>query len=140
MVKHQRLATVLSLVCLVALCGAARAAEVLDRTPRTAVMSAFEPEWTALQAMLVGRKDHVAQGITFLTGTIEKQPVVLFLSGVSMVNAAMTTQMALDRFTIRRIVFSGIAGGVDPQLQVGDVAVPDQWTEHLEAVFARENA
>jgi len=116
----------------------AAGAEILDETPRTAVMSAFEPEWTALQAMLVGREEHVVAGITFLTGTIEKQPVVLFLSGVSMVNAAMTTQMALDRFAIRRIVFSGIAGGVNPQLRVGDVTVPDEWGEYLEAVFARE--
>jgi len=115
-------------------------AETLDKTPRTAVMSAFEPEWTALQAMLVGREDHVSNGVTFLTGTIEGQPVVLFLSGVSMVNAAMTTQMALDRFTIHRIVFSGIAGGVNPQLRIGDVAVPDEWSEYLEAVFARETA
>jgi adenosylhomocysteine nucleosidase len=124
-----------------AVCGGlAEAAETLDRTPRTAVVSAFEPEWTELQSMLVGREEHVANGITFLTGTIEKQPVVLFLSGVSMVNAAMTTQMVLDRFTIRRIVFSGIAGGVNPQLRVGDVAVPDEWSEHLEAVFARETS
>src|SRR3569833_1505190 len=105
-------------------------AETLDKTPRTAVMSAFEPEWTALQAMLMGREEHVVAGITFLTGTIEKQPVVWFLSGVSMVNAAMTTQMALDRFAIRRIVFSGIAGGVNPRLRVGDVAVPAEWSEH----------
>jgi adenosylhomocysteine nucleosidase len=122
-----------------AACGrAAEAAETLDATPRTAVISAFEPEWTALQGMLEGRVEHVAQGITYLTGTIEHQPVVLFLSGVSMVNAAMTTQMALDRFAIRRIVFSGIAGGVNPQLQVGDVAVPEEWAEHLEGLFARQ--
>jgi len=135
-----RLVMVLALGYLTGFGNAAAAAESLDKVPRTAVISAFEPEWTALQAMLVGREDHVAEGITFLTGTIEGQPVVLFLSGVSMVNAAMTTQMALDRFTIRRIVFSGIAGGVNPQLQVGDVAVPDEWSEHLEAVFARETA
>jgi adenosylhomocysteine nucleosidase len=131
---------VLSLLfgCWVALGGVAAAGETLDDVPRTAVMSAFEPEWTALQTMLVGRKNHLVSGISFLTGTIEKQPVVLFLSGVSMVNAAMATQMALDRFTIRRIVFSGIAGGVNPALRIGDVVVPDEWGEYLEAVFARE--
>ena len=53
--------------------------------------------------------------------------VVLFLSGMSMVNAAMTTQAALDRFKVTRVVFSGIAGGVDPALDVGDVVVADQW-------------
>jgi adenosylhomocysteine nucleosidase len=129
---------VLALGCLAVFEGvAAESAETLDKAPRTAVISAFEPEWTALQGMMTGRQEHVAQGITFLTGTIENQPVVVFLSGMSMVNAAMTTQMALDRFTIRRIVFSGIAGGVNPRLRVGDVAVPAEWSEHLEAVFAR---
>ena len=57
------------------------AAETLDRTPRTAIMSAFEPEWTALQSMLVGRKEYVVHGTIFLTGTIEHKPVLLFQSG-----------------------------------------------------------
>jgi adenosylhomocysteine nucleosidase len=116
----------------------ANAAETLDTTSRTAVMSAFQPEWTALQVMLRDRKDHLVNGTTFATGTIEGKPVVLFLSGISMVNAAMTTQLALDRFTIDRIVFSGIAGGVDPDLAIGDVVVPEEWSQYLEAVFARE--
>jgi adenosylhomocysteine nucleosidase len=103
-------------------------------------MSAFEPEWTALKTMLSGRKDHVVNGTIFATGTIEHQPVVLFLSGISMVNAAMSTQLALDRFTIKMIVFSGIAGGVDPDLEIGDVVVPDERSQYLEAVFAREKA
>jgi adenosylhomocysteine nucleosidase len=116
----------------------ADAAETLDATPRTAVMSAFLPEWTALQGMLRDRKDYVINRMTFATGTIEGKPVVLFLSGISMINAAMTTQLALDRFTIDKIVFSGIAGGVDPKLTIGDVVVPDAWSEYLESVFARE--
>jgi hypothetical protein len=61
------------------------AAETLDTTPRTAVMSAYQPEWIALQAMLRDRKDHVINATIFAAGTIEGKPVVLFLSGVSMV-------------------------------------------------------
>ena len=129
----------LALLSLSAVRIPAYAAPTLDTVPRTAVMSAFEPEWTALQTMLAGRKDYVLDGITFATGTIDNKPVVLFLSGVSMVNAAMTTQLVIDRFTIDRIVFSGIAGGVNPQLEIGDVVVPEEWGEYLEAVFAREN-
>jgi adenosylhomocysteine nucleosidase len=90
--------------------GHAIAAPTLDSTPRTAVISAFEPEWTALQSMLIDRKEYLVHGTTFLTGTLEHQPVVLFKSGISMVNAAMTAQLVLDRFTIKTIVFSGIAG------------------------------
>ena len=138
--KSRYLAMSLVLLCVGAIDKSTHAAETLDRTPRTAVMSAFEPEWAELKATLSGREDHLVNGTIFATGTIEHQPVVLFLSGISMVNAAMNTQLALDRFTIKRIVFSGIAGGVNPDLEIGDVVVPDEWSQYLEAVFAREKA
>jgi adenosylhomocysteine nucleosidase len=124
-------------VC-VALAGPGRAAD--DPTPRTAVISAFAPEIAALDAAMTEKHQVVVSGTTFTTGVLQGKPVVLFLSGVSMVNAAMNTQRALDRFHISRIVFSGIAGGVDPSLDVGDVVVPDQWGEYLESVMAREDS
>jgi adenosylhomocysteine nucleosidase len=123
---------------LAALPAAAQSVEPADDTPRIAVMSAFAPEWVALQEGLSDREDHVVNGTTYATGVLEGKPVVLFLTGVSMVNAAMTTQIALDRFAIETIVFSGIAGGVDPELSIGDVIVPERWGQYLEAVFARE--
>lgn len=125
-------------LALVAFAPLARAAELLDDTPRIAVVSAFPPEWTMLKADLAGTKEHTINGRTFITGTLAGKDVVLFLSGVSMVNAAMTTQSALDRFVVTSIVFSGIAGGVDPALNIGDVVVADRWGQYLEAVFARK--
>ena len=110
-----------------------------DTTPRTAVISAFEPELTILRESLQGEvSEHSLNGVTFTTGTLENQAVVLFLSGISVVNAAMTLQLALDHFPIERIVFSGIAGGVDPTLNIGDVVIADRWGQYLEMLFARE--
>ena len=120
------------------LSSAVGAAETLDSTPRIAVMSAFAPEWVALQEVLTGRKDYTVNGTVFATGKIEGKAVVLFLTGVSMVNAAMTSQLALDHFTVESIVFSGIAGGVDPERHIGDVIVPAQWAQYLEVIMARE--
>ncbi|MDH6268758.1 adenosylhomocysteine nucleosidase [Rhizobium sp. SG_E_25_P2] len=117
---------------------AAPAAELIDATPRIAVMSAFEPEWQVLLKDIDGAQEHKLMGRRFVTGKLAGQDVVLFLSGVSMVNAAMTTQQAIDHFSIKAIVFSGIAGGVDPELSIGDVVVSDQWGQYLEAIFARE--
>lgn len=124
-------------LCLIAVLPAS-AAERFDEAPRIAVMSAFPPELTALASATQNQKRYTAAGVTFVTGDLEGKPVVLFLSGVSMVNAAMTTQLALDRFNISRIVFSGIAGGVDESLDIGDVIVADQWSQNLETAFARE--
>lgn len=113
-------------------------AERLDPQPRIAVMSAFGPEWQALQAATSNRQSHSVNGIEFVTGQISGRRVVLFLSGISMVNATMSTQIALDHFDITAIVFSGIAGGVDPALNVGDVVVADRWAQYLEVTMARD--
>jgi adenosylhomocysteine nucleosidase len=112
----------------------------LDETPRIAVMSAFEPELTLLLKQLQDPARHRLNGVEFTTGTLQGKPVVLLLSGISMVNASMNTQLALDRFNITHIVFSGIAGGVNPALNIGDVAVPAQWGQYLEVLMARETA
>lgn len=112
----------------------------LDDTPRIAVVSAFQPELTLLLNRLQGPAKHSVNGVEFTTGTLEGKPVVLFLSGISMTNATMNTQLVLDRFRVTHIVFSGIAGGVNPQLHVGDVTVPAQWGQYLEVLMARETA
>lgn len=106
--------------------------------PRIAVISAFDAEWVKLRAATTITETRVINGRTHYLGRLGGQDVVLMLSGYSMVNAAMTTQAMLDRFTIRGIVFSGIAGGVNPSLNVGDVTIPARWGNYQEQVFARE--
>jgi adenosylhomocysteine nucleosidase len=131
---------ILILACVLGVAGSAFAQARLDDTPRTAVISAFGPELTALEAATTDKHAYAVAGATFTTGVLEGKPVVLFLSGMSMVNAAMTTQQALDRFKVTRVVFSGIAGGVDPALDVGDVVVAEQWAQYLENALGREIA
>lgn len=115
-------------------------ARLLDPVPRIAVVTAFPPEWAAL---VDGVEDAAAievNGLTILTGTLAGKPIVLMQSGISMVNAAMNLQLLIDRFVIRTIVFSGIAGGVDPELAVGDVCVPEKWGQNFEVAFARSTS
>ncbi len=117
---------------------AAQAGIRLDDTPRVAVISAFAPELVLLRKSLLDPHVYRVNGVEFVTGTLQGHPVLLFLSGISMVNAAMNTQLALDRFNVSHILFSGIAGGVNPELNIGDVNVPERWAQHLEVLMARE--
>ncbi len=121
-----------------ALCAAPAAADVIDATPRIAVMSAFAPEWGVLQDIIEDRADHVENGVRFVTGEIAGAPVVVLLSGVGMVNAAMSAQMVIDRYAVEAIAFSGIAGGIDPSLTLGEVVVPAQWGSYFNVLLARE--
>ena len=132
------------LAAMMALSGAASsplfAHQGADETHRTAVVSAFAPEMTVLRSELADAAAHSVNGVEFVAGRLVGRDVVLFLSGISVVNAAMTAQLALDRFQIDRILFSGIAGGVDPGLNIGDVVIADRWGQYLELVLAREAA
>lgn len=110
----------------------------LDARARTVIITAFEPEWVALEGAVKSPKTYRINGLTILTGTMAGRPVVLLQSGVSMVNAAMNTQLVIDRFNAKRIVFSGIAGGIDPALSVGDVVVADQWAQYMEVSLGRK--
>ena len=109
-----------------------------DATPRLAIISAFEPELATLRQQTQIERVEVCNGRSYYLGRLAGHEVVLLLSGYSMVNASMTTQTLLDHFSVKQIIFSGIAGGVNPNLQVGDVVVPAQWGQYQEQVFARE--
>ena len=106
--------------------------------PRIAVVSAFGAELETLKGLATIEDEVVINGRSFTLGELEGDSVVMFLSGVSMVNAAMTMQLAIDNFNITHIVFSGIAGGVNPDLNIGDVTIPAQWAHYQEVVYARQ--
>jgi adenosylhomocysteine nucleosidase len=110
----------------------------VDEVPRIVVMSAFDAELSQLRSQAKITQTYAISGRTYYVGQLSGKNVVLVLSGVSMVNAAMTTQAAIDHFDVTGIVFSGIAGGVNPNLNIGDVVIPAQWGQYQEQQFARE--
>jgi adenosylhomocysteine nucleosidase len=116
------------------------AAKGFDQAQRIAIVSAFDAELEAFKQQAAIQKTVVINGRTVYIGTLGGHKVVMTLSGVSMVNAAMTTQALLDHFRIKQIVFSGIAGGVNPNLHIGDVVIPTQWAEYQDNFFVRETA
>lgn len=111
---------------------------MLDDTPRIAVLGAMASELAALRKDLTDAAEHTVAGASFTTGTLAGKAVVLVRCGVSMVNAAMAAQRTLDLFDISHVVVSGCAGGVDPELKVGDVFVAGQWGQYLDVVMGRE--
>ncbi len=56
-------------------------------------------------------------------GTIENQRVVICQSGVGKVAAAMTTQFLIDRYQPQAVLFTGVAGALNPSYEVGDMVL-----------------
>ena len=108
--------------------------------PRIAIATAYAPEFAALIPKLEAAKEHPIHGVSYWTGTMQDQNVVLFETGVSLVNAAMNTERLLSNFNVSSLVVSGVAGGLDPSLTIGDVTVPARWAQYNESVYMRETA
>ncbi|KAF5743252.1 bark storage protein A-like isoform X1 [Tripterygium wilfordii] len=68
-----------------------------------------------------------AYGRRFRFGTIGDKKVILVMTGLSMINAAITTQLLLGLFSIEGVVHYGIAGNANPSLNIGDVTIPKYW-------------
>ena len=69
-------------------------------------------------------------GILFVEGLLCGQPIVVCKSGVGKVNAALCTQILIDRFDIDAIVFTGVAGALDPRLEIGDLVISSECMQH----------
>jgi len=65
----------------------------------------------------------IQAGITFYLGSLAGRKVILLQSGVGKVNAAVATQLLIDRFGVESVIFTGLAGGLVSHLNVGDIVV-----------------
>lgn len=108
--------------------------------PRIGIVSAFGAEADILLQQTQNKKSWKINGNQFTTGVLRGNQVVIVLSGVSMINASMVTQLMLDRFRVERLVMSGIAGGINPSTHVGDVIVPERWAMPMEVYWNGDNS
>jgi adenosylhomocysteine nucleosidase len=93
-------------------------------------LGAFEAEVTLLEDQLTGRQEQTIEGIRFVRGKLNGEEVVVVWTGVSKVNAAMTTTLLIEHFKPKHIIFTGIAGAVNPGLQPGDIVIANRTAHH----------
>ncbi len=94
------------------------------------LMGALEEEVQLITDRLEvsGIEEHV--GRTFYRGKLAGHEVVVVHSGVGKVRAAARSQFLIEHFGVERLIFTGVAGALNPELAVGDIVVSDnalQW-------------
>jgi adenosylhomocysteine nucleosidase len=102
------------------------------------LICAIPQELAHLRDVLVNSHSEEAAHTVFHTGTIDGRDVVLAGSGMGKVNASIVTTLLADRFGCRAIVFTGVAGGLDPRLAIGDIVVADLVVQHDAGVLENE--
>lgn len=96
----------------------------------TAIMGAFADEVEVLKKEIKGRREQHIEGLTFYTGSLEGRKIVLVQGGIGKVNAALTTTLLLEHFRPREVIFTGIAGGLNPKYQPGDIVMATKVAYH----------
>jgi adenosylhomocysteine nucleosidase len=102
------------------------------------IMGALDSEIELIKQGMRLHSSTVVSGRTFYEGDIEGHRVVLVKAGVGKVNAAMTAQIMTDRFKVRSMIFTGIAGGVNPELHVEYVVISNKVIQHDYGLMARD--
>lgn len=77
-------------------------------------------------------------GFDFDRGRLDGRPVVLAKAGIGKVNTATVATLLAARFEARALVFSGVAGGLDPELAIGDVVIAERAVQHDAGVIEEE--
>jgi adenosylhomocysteine nucleosidase len=95
-----------------------------------AILSALAEEQSGLITQLEDATSVSHGGREFWTGTLHRQSVVLALSRIGKVAAATTVAALIDRFQASCVMFTGVAGGVDDGVAVGDVVVATSFIQH----------
>ena len=86
-------------------------------------------ELEELLAVLEDTQKEQRGAFTLYRGALDGQEVLLAECGIGKVNAAALTQLFVMQ-GVTRVIFTGVAGAVDPALKVGDLVVSTDALQH----------
>lgn len=97
---------------------------------RIAIAAALQEELGALLAAMPDERPVRLAGREFWVGHLDGQDVVVALSRVGKVAAAMTATLLVHEFGAEHAIFTGTAGGLHASARVGDVVVASALLQH----------
>jgi adenosylhomocysteine nucleosidase len=106
--------------------------------PKIGLICALPQELVDLRADLEHDRRTRIGGFDFDQGRLDEREVVLAEAGIGKVNTATVATLLAARFEAGVLVFSGVAGGLDPALAIGDVVIAERAIQHDAGVIEEE--
>ena len=82
-----------------------------------------------LEYMKVKERLNHANNIYYLA-EFEGKDIVLAYSKIGKVNAALSATVMIEKFKIKKLLFSGVAGAIDEDLKIGDLIIATKTAQH----------
>lgn len=94
------------------------------------IIGAMEEEVAILKEAMDVEKIVEHASMQFYKGVLCGEKVVVVRSGIGKVNAAVCAQALVDKFNIDILINTGIAGSLDPAIDIGDMVISTDLVEH----------
>jgi len=103
--------------------------------PVMAILGAFPKEVIKLKEQVANKEVDIIEEMEFVSGRLRGKKVAIAFTGIGKVNAAMTCGLMIEHFKPKEVIFTGIAGGVNPDLQFGDIVIGTKTAQHDLGLF-----
>lgn len=94
------------------------------------IMGAMPEEVHCITEMLTDRKEIAIGRRIYHTGLLNSIPTVVVFSRWGKVAAAMTVTTLILEFNISELIFTGVAGAISPELNIGDIVIGKRFVQH----------
>ena len=94
------------------------------------IIGAMQVETEGLVAEMTEKKTDTVSGVKFTSGKLCGRDVVVATCGVGKVFAAICAEAMILKFGVTALLNTGVAGGLLPELEIGDVALADKVVQH----------
>ncbi len=94
------------------------------------IIGAMEVEVEILKTKIENLEIKTFAKIDFYTGKIKGKNIVLAKSGIGKVNAAICTQILIDKFDVDSVVNTGVAGAIGDVVGIYDIVVSTELLQH----------
>ena len=94
------------------------------------IIGAMEEEISELRDSMKDSKDVKIGNFTFYQGKISNRDIILVECGIGKVNASICATILITHFHSEKLIFTGVAGGVDEKLEIGDIVIGTYLMEH----------
>lgn len=94
------------------------------------IIGAMEEEVATLKEAMTIEEHTVFASMEFCKGLLCEREVVVVRSGIGKVNAAICTQILVDKFGVDTLINTGIAGSLDADIDIGDMVISTDAVEH----------
>ena len=104
--------------------------EIVKGNGRLIYLVRPEEEMLAVKIFMEDISKKEIFNLNFFIGKIHNKDCVIVRSGVGKVNAARTTQIMIDNFKIDYVINIGSAGGINPEIKIGDIVVAERLVQY----------